>query len=424
MKTLALHSLVFGGVLFSAQLAAGQFQKPVQLVAAENVNSRYLVESVEIAGQLTRSVSQGLQESFRALIGTRYNAALMADLSSRLRKELHLRAVTPHVLRGSSPDHVKIVFEAERRSAEFDVSVPKFLYHSKQGWSGEVDASTTIARNHRLGFGLVSDGDELIERFAGLNASYEAQHIGNSPVKFRILFEGFHEQWNRSTLEALGPQSGDLYRERRNYQPEIAIQVAQPLTLTLGASFEQLQMQQPASRWESANAITATLHYRHNIEDSNYPQTVEMIYGLRAAGAALASDFRYTRHRVSARYQMKHGRHLLDDEFTAGYISGHAPLFERFVLGTSSMLRGWNRYEIDPLGGTRLAHNSLEYGYRFTEGTAQVFYDSGTLWDAARTSQIRHSAGASFRHGIFLVAVALPIRQTHIDPIFMVGMNY
>ena len=424
MKSLALHSLVIGGVLFSGSLHAGQWQTPVQLVAAENVNSRYVVESVEIAGQLARTVSVELQKSFQAMIGTRYNAAAMNELSQRLRKELRLRAATPHVLRGSAPDHVRIVFETERRSAEFDVSVPKFLYHSKQGWSGELDASTTVARNHRFGFGLVSDGDELIERFAGLTGRYESFRVGKSPLHFQFLFEGFHEQWNRSTLEAIGQSGGGLYRERRNYQPEVAIPVGRNITLTVGMSLEQLQMQQTAPRWESANAATATLRYHRDMEDPQAPQAVDLLYGLRSATSALGSDFSYTRHHLTARYQVKRGRHALDDEFTAGYVTGRPPLFERFVLGTSSLLRGWNRYDIDPLGGTRLAHNSLEYGYRLNTGTAQLFYDSGALWSRNQSSQLRHSAGCSFRHGVFLVAVALPIREAHVDPIFMVGMNY
>ena len=424
MKFPRLYALVCGSVWCGACLPAGQAQPtPVQLAALENVNARYVVESVEIAGQFTRTPSRELRDHLQSLVGARFNPGELSELASRLRSELHLRSVTPHVLRGSAPDQIRLVFETERRVAEFDVSVPKFLYHSKQGWSGELDASTTVA-HQRFQFGLVSDGDELIERFAGINALYENQRLGSSRAKFRFLFESFHEQWNRATLQALGPGQPGLYRERRNYQPELAFAVAGSWALTLGASFEQLQMQQPANTWDAANALTASLGYHHAVESGELPQSVDAVYGLRIGTRALGGDFGYHKHRLHGRYQIAHNRQTLDDDFTAGYIAGRAPLFERFVLGTSSLLRGWNRYEIDPLGGARLAHNSIEYGYRTNAGTAQVFYDMGALWNAGDTAHVRHSVGCSFRKGVFLMAVAIPLREARIDPVFMVGMNY
>jgi len=101
------------------------------------------------------------------------------------------------------------------------------------------------------------------------------------------------------------------------------------------------------------------------------------------------------------------------------------PFFERFVVGTSSLLRGWNRFEIDPLGGTRLVHNSVTYRYRFPRKlTGQVFYDAGALWHGNGDSGVRHSVGVGVSRSIFTLAVAFPVREGRIDPVFMVGMNY
>jgi outer membrane protein assembly factor BamA len=104
----------------------------------------------------------------------------------------------------------------------------------------------------------------------------------------------------------------------------------------------------------------------------------------------------------------------------AGIISGRAPLFERYVLGTSSTLRGWNKYDIDPLGGDRMAHNSLEYRYRMFE----VFYDVGAVWTRGQPAVPRHAVGAGLRQGGFSLAVAFPVRENRVEPVFMVGMNY
>jgi len=114
------------------------------------------------------------------------------------------------------------------------------------------------------------------------------------------------------------------------------------------------------------------------------------------------------------------GKNVVLDDLTAGMIAGRAPLFERFVLGNGSTLRGWNKYDMDPLGGNRMIHNSVEYRY----GVFQVFYDSGAIWDAGQGAVARQSAGVGLRQGGFSAMVAFPLREGHIDPIFMVGMNY
>ena len=97
---------------------------------------------------------------------------------------------------------------------------------------------------------------------------------------------------------------------------------------------------------------------------------------------------------------------LSNDTLTAGLITGRAPLFERFVVGTSSLLRGWNRYDIDPLGGNRLVHNSVDYRYRF----ADVFYDAGSLWSHGKPPALKHSVGIGARSSIFSLAVAVPVQ--------------
>ena len=105
---------------------------------------------------------------------------------------------------------------------------------------------------------------------------------------------------------------------------------------------------------------------------------------------------------------------------SAGFITGSAPLFERLVLGNSNTLRGWNKDELDPLGGNRMVHNSVEYRY----GAFQIFYDAGAIWEGGQPAVARASIGTGIREGPFSLAVAFPIRDGHTDPVFMVGMNY
>jgi hypothetical protein len=71
-----------------------------------------------------------------------------------------------------------------------------------------------------------------------------------------------------------------------------------------------------------------------------------------------------------------------------------------------------------------VVHNSVTYGYQFGEGTGEVFYDAGALWDATRQARIRHSLGLSYRQGIFVLTMAFPVVEGKVAPVFMAGMNY
>jgi len=200
----------------------------------------------------------------------------------------------------------------------------------------------------------------------------------------------------------------------------VSFVVARPLTVSFGASFERLDQEGPMARLESANAFLASATYHNELEGAEYQNNFNGEYDLRMGTRSLGSDFVYARHRWQFRYTLTRGKQMLMDEATAGFISGQAPLFERFAMGNSTTLRGWNKYDIDPLGGNRMVANSVEYRY----GVLQVFYDTGAIWDNGQTVIARNSVGAGLRQGAFSLAVAFPLREGKTYPIFMVGMNY
>ncbi len=423
----------------SVALAQGFLAREV--TAEANANTRYVIEAVKITGETGLKLSRSLQSNFEHLVGSHFDPAQLDEIAREMRKELHLKSVTPHLVRGTQPDMVRVDFEVHRRSIVFDVTLPKFLYHSKQGWSAEGTASTTIARNNHLSFGLVSDSDTLTERFAGSAAVYENTHVGTDRVHLSFEFDQLHEQWNGATLVALdrNPKDPQPYRDRRNFQPSITIALAKPLVLQAGASFQQMQMESafsaegatlgstgnPQLGNTSANALFATLRFHRQFEGPDETQEIAVDYNIRSASHSVRSDYAYTRHHWDFNYSLSRGNQTFQDDFTAGFISGDAPFFERFVVGTSSLLRGWNRFEIDPLGGTRLVHNSVTYRYRFPRRlTGQVFYDAGSLWHGSGDSAIRHSLGVGVSRSIFTLAVAIPVKEGRVDPVFMVGMNY
>jgi hypothetical protein len=396
-----------------------------------NVNRRYTVDAVTVAGKGWKTsvtdpqndkLSARLRRDLAALIGQKLNPGELDGLSDRLKKELSAKEVNHHVLRGDTPEHVKVEFEVKQAKANIDATVSKFVYNSRDGWSGAGAAGFTVKQNTFL-FGLASDGDTLNERFAGITGKYENKRLGTDKVGLRFQAESYHEQWNRNTLMADAASPGVTsapYRSRQNFAPVVTVALAKPLTLEVGAGFERFENQYPASHIEAANAVTATLRYHWQRPDAEYQQEVFADYGLRSATKILATDFVYTSHTAGLVYRVKHGKHQITEAVTAGTISGRAPLADRFVAGNSYYLRGWNKYDLDPIGGNRLVHNAVDYRY----GPFQAFYDTGAVWEGGQPVVQRHSVGVGVKESVFTIALAFPVRSGHVDPVFMMGIIY
>jgi hypothetical protein len=190
--------------------------------------------------------------------------------------------------------------------------------------------------------------------------------------------------------------------------------------MSAGASFQRMQIQYPAPHTEAANALIANVRYHKRVEGPESQHDLDAAYSLRAATGALDTDFNYTRHRAGLRYMLTRGKHVLIDEVSAGVLNGRAPLFDRFYLGTSKTLRGWHKFDFDPIGGNRMVHNSVEYRY----GIFEVFYDTGAIWENGESPAAKHSLGLGLRQGAFFIALAFPVRSGRVDPIFMAGMTY
>ena len=419
MKILLAGALIWAGLPLAAS------QTPVSN-ASVNVNSRYPVESVEITGEGEFSLSKRLHDDMQGLVGQLLDPAILEEIASRIRVELHAKAVSHRIARGEQPEHVKVVFEIVRRRLDLDVALGRFLYHSKQGWTGEVTASVLYAAN-TFAFGILSDNDQRPERNAGVFTRYEHRRLGSDRVRLRLQFESYHQQWNRATLLDLNehPEVPGIYRTRHNFEPTVSVTLARPLTWTVGLSFQRVAMQFPAARTETSHAVINTLRYHRLWEGADATKHIlDAGYNLRAATKVLGTDFAYTRHAWNAGYEFAHGRQSAALTFRAGLIAGRAPLFERFVLGNSHTLRGWNRFDVAPLGGNRFAHQSVDYRYR----KVMLFYDTGAVWSRSQEATVRHGAGAGFRLDSVIegltIAVAFPLKEGRAEPIFMAGMNF
>lgn len=392
-----------------------------------NVNRRYTVESVHVAGKKTSRLKETTRREIESVVGQKLDTSMLDRLAGRIKNELKVERVEIRVAKGTVPEHVAVEFLPEGpRKRDLDADIAKGSYHSRQGWSGAVDISAALGEHNDISFGAVSDGDSLVERFAGIRARYQRNSLGTDRLRFSFSAENYHEQWNSATLRAAAsdPLQRGIYRTRQNFQPSITMVLAQPLTFTVGVSLERLEPQVTAARTDSSNSVINTLRFHRRWEDrGSNTHELDAAYSLRAATSFLSSDFEYTRNALNLGYRLRHGRNALSVDFLAGRIGGRAPLYERFVLGNGSTLRGYSKYDIDPLGGDRVVHGSVDYGYR----GIRLFYDTGAVWASGSNPDKKQSVGAGFgRAGKdgFLLAVAFPLRSGHIDPIFLVGFNF
>ena len=163
MKYSWLGCLLFGSLLF-AGTQDSEF----------NVNTRYTVETVVVSGdgwstELAADrggegkISSSLRKEIAAIIGQKLNPAALDDLAKRLRKEFNARTVEHHVLRGKSPG---------LRAGDFRHPVPAHplrSFHSQVALPLQAEDGPARSKapppfvTMDLPFGLVSDGDELLE---------------------------------------------------------------------------------------------------------------------------------------------------------------------------------------------------------------------------------------------------------------------
>ena len=414
-------ALGFAGPLV-APLLANDTEEALESL---NVNSRYTVESVHVLGVKMGRLSQPLRGELDHVVGQKLDHPRLDRIADQIKKELHVSDVTVHVERGATPERVAVDFEIKNsRRQNFDLNVARFLYNSIRGWTGEGRATTTVAGNS-FAFGLVDDGDSLTERYAGIRAGYARGGLWNDRLRVSFDFASYHDEWNPATLNAADP--GDIYRTRQSFLPLATVVLAAPLDLDFGADFARLQ---PAAGYagasaktESSNAVVTSLRYhrRWGSAQDREEQELRGIYSLRTATRILESDPVFTRHWFEARYKYRIARNTVEIGFVAGRITGDAPLYERFAAGNSLLLRGWNKYELDPLGGSHVVHGSVDYNFH----GLLAFYDTGAIWDRGPQREQKQSVGVGYKaKDGFQLAMAFPVRDGHNYPVFYAGLNF
>ena len=428
MTKLSLTGLLTFLVLASNPLGANPTQDTDLQDSAYNVNNRYIIESVEVSPEKrSKKLSQPLHQELDGLVGQNLDQSLLEKIRDKIKEELSVRDVNIRIVKGQQPERVVVTFEVgQGGDKSIDMDVGRIVYHSKQGWTGEGNLTIRVQDN-ALSFGLVSDGDRLAERYAGIQAGFERRNLGSERVGLRFRFQSYHQQWNRATQAFADPEQ--LYRTRQHFIPEATISLAGPLDWSFGVDFARYRIAipnpvalGPGARTEASNAAVSTLRYRQRwgLDSDPKQQELSASYGIRSATGFLESDAIYTRHLGEVRYRYEQGHNQVKIGFLAGRLRGNAPLYDRFILGNAETLRGWNKFDYRPVGGANVIHGSIDYSYH----GFLIFYDTGALWDVTRDREQKQSLGVGFSDGPFEMAVAFPIRTGAANPVFYVGVNF
>jgi outer membrane protein assembly factor BamA len=185
-------------------------------------------------------------------------------------------------------------------------------------------------------------------------------------------------------------------------------------------SISELKALAPATESQMANAAVASIDFdRQWTVKSDATHRAAASVGVRAGSRSLESDLAYTRYLGQGSYRFDFGRHHVQATGMAGGITGHPPLFERFALGDSTTLRGWDKYEISPAGGDRMVYSSVEYRYT---GLA-LFLDVGSVWDANTERHIRVSTGLGFHAGPAFLVVGFPLNTDNLTAVLALGLR-
>jgi len=387
------------GRVFEGNIGKGKFE-----IGTPN-RDKDTVEAVEVTGDSKGLVSNSLRSEMQAMVGKQIDNLEVDHLLDKLKAELKGDySINKQLEDGTKAFQTRVVYKVERVPwLPYRVPRERAAYHQKQGITVVCCGDEFLNKYTTLN--LIFDGDSLTERYKGLNFGLESRNLGTRHLGARLEGALYGVQWKDQTDRAIAGAPGlpGLYRKRRAIAPSLAFAFDRHLYVTAGADFAALEMQEPTRHWQNAHAGVGSVHFdSKKLKHGDTSYEVVANYEVRTGARNIGSDFSYTRHRFDLDYTMKHGKHTIELRSMLGKLKGNAPLFERFSLGNTETLRGWNKYDIDPLGADRVSHSSIEY--RFT--AIGAFYDEGEMSGYGLAKKTRRSVGLTLGR---YVGIAMPL---------------
>ena len=393
----------------------------------QNINARYTVESVDIKGIPEADISRSLRDRLQGLVGQRLDHDEADELIRLLEDERPGFSVERRISRGSERGRIRVTFEFSEKEGTrwipFTPSRSKFVYHSEQGWTGALDIPMGN-RNHRVTAGFAfSNNDDLVEEYSGVRVAFESRKLATDRLGARIEIGRFNNTWRDQTLFAVAadPAIPEPYRTRLLVEPSVTFAATPYVRVTGGVSLSELESLTSPPDSQNANAVVTRVDYDQRwYQRGDVTQRVQASYELRTSAEALESDLSYRRHLGKARYRYSQRHNTVIADVAFGGITGTPPLFERFTLGDSQTLRGWNKFDIAPAGGERMFYGSLEYRYH----GVGAFLDTGSVWNRNADMRFRLSSGFGVQTDNAFITLAFPLNADDLNVTFTMGVRF
>jgi hypothetical protein len=391
-----------------------------------NVNLRYVIEDTTINGAPEGTLRESLLDELRGLVGQRLDSDEANRVHERIVRELSEYEVSRRIERGKEVGRIRLVYEVRKKEPpawlRFEPVRSKYVYHSEQGGGAYLDLNVGNRHVRVTPFFAIDNADDLVEEYSGYGLRFEATKLGTRRLGASFEWSRFDQDWRASTVDAVALDAGipPLYQRRSNVTPLVKFAVSPEVSVAAGVSISELEPLAAGADSQMANAATVSIDVDRRWSDgSDATHRVVGSFGVRAGSRDLESDLSYRRYLGEGTYRFDFGRHHVQATGMAGGITGSAPLFERFTLGDSTTLRGWDKYEIAPTGGDRVIYSSIEYRYT---GLA-LFLDVGSVWNANTDKHVRVSAGFGFHGGPAFVVVGFPLNADKVTAMLAVGLR-
>jgi hypothetical protein len=391
----------------------------------DNVNDRYLIEQADITGVPEADLPQSLRDDLRALVGQRLDSGDAGRLQERLERELPRYDILRRIQRGSEVGRIRLVFEAREKEQprwlRFEPLRSNALFHSDQGWGSYLDLGIGDRNIRFTPIVAIDNADDLVEEYSGYGLRFETRKLGTRRLGASLEWSWFEQDWRAATLAAIAlePEIPQPYETRSTITPLLKFALTPDLSIAAGMSISELEPLAPATDSQMANAAVASINFGRDWTDGAATHHAEGGFGVRAGAREIESDLVYTKYLGQGSYRLDLGRHHVSATGMAGGITGHPPLFERFTLGDSKTLRGWDKYEIAPAGGDRVIYSSVEYRYT---GLA-LFLDIGSVWNANTERRVRASTGFGFHAGPAFLVVGFPLNTDDLTAVVTFGLR-
>jgi hypothetical protein len=394
-----------------------------------NINTKYVVDEVDVRGVPDRAISAELRRELQTLVGKPLDSEAAERLGNQLRAEFPTYELHRRTSRSDQPGHLKLIYFLQlpdwARWLRFEPLDANALFHSDQGW-GALLPLTISSRDVLVAPIFAWDtADELIEEYSGFGIRVDTRRLGTDRLGLFFEWSTYDQEWREQTLAvlALNPQIPGPYRNRMTVTPMMKFAFTQQLSVAGGVGITELDplIEELGLPSQMANAAIGSVRYKQHWDaDSGTEHDAAATFLVRAGTDALQSDFEYERYLTQAHYALRLRRHRVLASAMVGRINGTAPLFERFALGDSRTLRGWDKYDIAPAGGDRMFHTSVEYRH----GALMLFLDAGSVWDTGLEKKVRFSTGAGASAGPVFAFIGFPLNTDEFRAVFSMGFRF